>query len=181
MGYIFKKALIINQIINVVAYYPLKYLLDIFLTKFLMQKLNYSDELNLSSYGIEKLNDYLLLNFFVLLMNTGNNLLCDVLMTFEAKTVLNLNSGLKFVINIFCLKLFSKQNDEYLFVNGICYSNLISEGVSIIFVFLTQKNKNPNPQAWAQFNLQIFTGQNFKSILSNFDIFDFLSSTILFL
>lgn len=181
MGDIFKKALVINQIINIVVYFPLKFLLNILLTKFLMQKLNYSDELNLSSYGMDKLNDYLLLNFFTLLMNTGNNLLCDVLMTFEAKTVLNLNSGLKFVINIFCLKIFSKQNDEYLFVNGICYSNLISEGVSIIFLFLTQKIKNPNPQAWAQFNLQIFTGQSYKTLLSNFDVFDFLSSTLLFL
>ena len=182
MGDVFKKSIVMTEIINVIVYYPLKwFVLDIFLTKVLTQKLNYSVENDLSTYGKEKINQFLFMNFFVLLISTVGNLLCDVLMTFEAKMIINLNSVLKFVINVFFCKWFGKKSNQYLFVKGICYANIISEGVSLLFVFLTQKIKNPYPQAWTQFNLQLFTGQSFKSLLGSFDIFNFASFIILFL
>ena len=57
MGDVFKKSLVMTEIINVIVYYPLKwFVLDIFLTKVLTQKLNYSVENHLSTYGKEKIN-----------------------------------------------------------------------------------------------------------------------------
>lgn len=180
IGNLFKKAILVAECLNVILYFPFKFLFQFLLNILILNKAPLSTILTIPiDICKEKLRTFLYLNFYSLLMYSVNSILSDIIFTFQMKSIININSIIRVVVNITVCHYFNKKSPDNYFMNGIAYANILTDAFSLIFLMFLQHIKNPYPQAWVQFNLQIFSFSSFRSIFSLFDYANFLSYIIL--
>lgn len=176
IGELFKQSLIVCECSNIIFYFPFKFLFEFLLGIFILNKEEILTLLTLSK-GItqKRISSFLNLNFFVLLMDSIAFGLGNMMLTFKMKSIINMNNVLRVVINLAFCRFVSRKYAEAYFMSGIAYANILTEVFSLIFLTVAQYIKNPYPQAWAKFNLGLFSIETFRCILSKIEIENLIS------
>jgi hypothetical protein len=118
LGDLFRKVVIITEILNVIFYFPLILTIYYFLKMFL-----FYDNLILLS----KIYDYHYINFFALMFYCFSNPLSNMLYVFKSQSITDLNFFFKFVVNVTFCRYFKKKSPYWYFMNGIAFANVFGE------------------------------------------------------
>ena len=164
MGDLYKIGLLILEIINLL-YFILKLVIFPLINYFFISNILF--QYQETSYN--KIEIFLNLNFITLIFKIINEMFLNIYIMFKANLIINSNNISKIIIKIFLCKFYTTNYKEWYFIKGICYSNIISELFSLIFLISSQYIKNYYPQTWSKFTFNLFK----NNILSNFkDLFD---------
>ena len=185
MGNLFKKSLVITEIMNICFYYPLKWLVfDTIFTKYFLRHHFISienDGIDYVKYGSEKLDNFLFYNFLRILIETLNNFLGSAMKLFNERKLLNINSILYFVINIVFVKIYLIKHGEGLFLKGIGLAYIISNSTGFFFLLCTRRFMNIDQEAWGKFitMYQISAGESFKDVIKYFNVIQYFKFFII--
>jgi hypothetical protein len=174
MGDLFKIGLLILEIINLV-YFILKLIIFPLMNYFFISYIKVEYQQN--SYN--KIEIFINLNFITLIFKIINEMFLNIYIMFKAYLIINSNNISKFIIKLFLCKFYITNYKEWYFINGICYSNIISEIFSLIFLISSQYIKNYYPQTWSKFTLNLFKNNILSTFKDLFDIKDFIIKIIL--
>lgn len=180
IGNLFKKSIFVAECFNAIFYFPFKYLFQFLLNLFIFNKDSLATVLAIPiDLCKSKLSTFLTLNFYSLLLYSIHSILGDIIFTFQMRSIIYINSIIRVILNITFCYYYNKNTPGDYFMQGIAYANITTDAFSLIFLAVFQHIKNPYPQAWVQFNLQIFSFGSFTAILGLFNYADFLTYIIL--
>ena len=168
MDIAYKKCMIISIVIQVLTFFPLKWLFMYIFSKVYLIKQNP----NFIPYTTNKVGLYITIHFWAALFSCITNCLNSILSMFDYRIIITCFNILKLLINVLYSIYYTVTYGEEYFVRGLSYADVYGELVIMIFAIIVVKVVSPLSHNYLYFNYELLK-MSLSSICEIFNMYEF--------